>query len=227
MLLYQYDENTKEYIGYTEAYIDPLESIVQGKDIYLYPPCTTEQVPPELKEGYIILYNEEEDRWEEFEDHRGTIVWTKQGEEVLMDMLGPIPSEYLLEKPVTLKELKDEKLKEIKEAYISEYIKRIEVKGIEVNIDDSVKLGDYLRTFRSFGSFSFEDKIVSIEDAEEIVKFLYIRSMLLLKKKEELIKEVMSLRGKEKTKEFEVDFSLDTGEYLGMSIEELREKFSK
>ena len=57
MKAYQYDSETKKYIGEIERQIDPLESQAQGKDIYLMPADSTDIVPPEAKEGYDIVFN--------------------------------------------------------------------------------------------------------------------------------------------------------------------------
>lgn len=57
MKAYQYDSETKKYIGEIERQIDPLESQAQGKDIYLMPADSTDIVPPEAKDGYDIVFN--------------------------------------------------------------------------------------------------------------------------------------------------------------------------
>ena len=57
MKAYQYDSETKKYIGEIERQIDPLESQAQGKDIYLMPADSTDVVPPEPKDGYDIVFN--------------------------------------------------------------------------------------------------------------------------------------------------------------------------
>lgn len=57
MIAYQYDSETKKYIGEIERQIDPLESEAQGKDIYLMPANSTDVVPPEAKDGYDIVFN--------------------------------------------------------------------------------------------------------------------------------------------------------------------------
>lgn len=58
MIAYQYDSETKKYIGEIERQIDPLESEAQGKDIYLMPANSTDVVPPEAKDGYDIVFND-------------------------------------------------------------------------------------------------------------------------------------------------------------------------
>lgn len=57
MKAYQYDSETKKYIGEIDRQIDPLESQAQGKEIYLMPADSTDVVPPETKDGYDIVFN--------------------------------------------------------------------------------------------------------------------------------------------------------------------------
>lgn len=52
--VYQYDEKTKEYLGKAEALLDPLESQLQQKEIYLLPANATFSAPS-LQEGYVSV----------------------------------------------------------------------------------------------------------------------------------------------------------------------------
>lgn len=45
MIFYTYDEKTKEFTGTQNAFIDPLESENQGKDVYLVPANSTDIKP--------------------------------------------------------------------------------------------------------------------------------------------------------------------------------------
>lgn len=57
MKAYQYDSETKKYIGEIDRQIDPLESQEQGIDVWLMPANSTDIVPPEAKDGYDIVFN--------------------------------------------------------------------------------------------------------------------------------------------------------------------------
>lgn len=57
MKAYQYDSETKKYIGEIDRQIDPLESQAQGREIWLMPADSTDIVPPEAKDGYDIVFN--------------------------------------------------------------------------------------------------------------------------------------------------------------------------
>lgn len=56
MLTYHYNEE-KEYTHNEEAFLDPLETEIQEKEIYLLPANATFEQPPEAKEGFKIKWN--------------------------------------------------------------------------------------------------------------------------------------------------------------------------
>ena len=57
MKAYQYDSETKKYIGEIDRQIDPLESQAQGKEIWLMPANSTDIVPLEPKDGFDVVFN--------------------------------------------------------------------------------------------------------------------------------------------------------------------------
>ena len=62
MIFYIYDEKTKEYTGTQNAFIDPLETKKQGKDIYLKPANST-NVKPTLElstDNDMLVFNGKE-----------------------------------------------------------------------------------------------------------------------------------------------------------------------
>ena len=59
MIFYTYDKKTKEYIGTQNAFIDPLETKKQGKDIYLKPANST-NIKPTLEpstDNDMLVFN--------------------------------------------------------------------------------------------------------------------------------------------------------------------------
>lgn len=54
MLVYRYDEDTKEYLGSEEAFLDPLETERKGREIYLLPANCTFDAPPDDREGFYL-----------------------------------------------------------------------------------------------------------------------------------------------------------------------------
>ena len=113
MIFYIYDEKTKEYTGTQNAFIDPLETKKQGKNVYLVPANATDKKPLKTKENQAVIFNGSE--WEIIADYRNKTYYigTEQYE---MKELGDLPNGATFE-PVepekTLDELKSEKLSEL------------------------------------------------------------------------------------------------------------------
>lgn len=113
MIFYGYDEKTKEYTGTQNAFIDPLETKKQGKNVYLVPANATDKKPLKTKKNQAVIFNGSE--WEIVADYRGQTYYigTEQHE---MKELGDLPKGATLE-PVepekTLDELKSDKLAEL------------------------------------------------------------------------------------------------------------------
>lgn len=57
MKVYFYDEITKEFTMSADALKDPLESKIQGKDVWLLPANATFDEPLPSKDGYKVVYN--------------------------------------------------------------------------------------------------------------------------------------------------------------------------
>ena len=113
MIFYGYDKKTKEYTGTQNAFIDPLETKKQGKNVYLVPANATDKKPLKAKENQAVIFNGSE--WEIVADYRGKTYYigTEQHE---MKELGDLPKGATFEpvKPKkTLDELKAEKLSEL------------------------------------------------------------------------------------------------------------------
>lgn len=97
MKVYYFYE-TGEYAGEKEARLDPLESLFQGRDVFLLPAGATFEVPPIPAEGYARCWID--GKWEIIEDHRGEIVYSKDdGSSVAVVVIGPIDEEYTAVKP--------------------------------------------------------------------------------------------------------------------------------
>lgn len=99
MLVYKFDEKGL-FIGIDETELDPLESKLQGKEIYLLPPNATFDAPEE-KEGFASVWNGE--KWELVEDNRGKEYWLPEDEygspARKMDELGALPENALFVAP--------------------------------------------------------------------------------------------------------------------------------
>ena len=232
MLIYNYDERTKEYLGCMEAYLDPLETLNKGESVYVIPPNFTNKGLPKFKKGYAIVLNDGE--WEYVEDHRGLTVYNKKnGKEFVIQELGPIPNIYTSEKPVIFEDLKQEKIKEINLKASEERQKIFIVNKIKCSVERFADLNIQLASFGDFSVINLvqddEDVQVTKEELQEAVKVTYIKSMLIPEKRKELLKEMNSIRSKKKLQEFIPTYDLDeeTKKLIGFSIEELNERFTK
>ena len=152
MQTYRYDADTKEFLYSEEAFLDPLETELQGHDVYLLPADSTFTPPLDAKEGYAVCWNGS--AWEYIEDHRqkrdrggvpiegtGTAYWmpedTWQSRARYMKELGPLPEGALLEAPAkTEEELAAEELAQEKAERANA------VSKITVTVDDMVFDGD-------------------------------------------------------------------------------------
>ena len=143
MQIYIYDENG--LFQYEElAQIDPLETQIQDKVIYLLPPnCTT--VKPELKNGFASIWDGE--KWEQVEDHRGVKYWL-EGDEYCtpastMSELGPLPEGASLVAPEMSKEQKEAQI-QVQLTNAVQYV--LDAKAQELFYDNCLSVCSYIDT---------------------------------------------------------------------------------
>lgn len=140
MQVYKYDEKTKEYIGTEQALINPLESELQGKTIYLLPANATFE-KPNLQEGFASVFN---GKWENIEDNRGKEYWldtdTFGTPAKTMKDLGAFPAGAVFTAPAkTLEQLKADKINELKSIRDAEEVKPIEYNGNLYDYDEKAR----------------------------------------------------------------------------------------
>ena len=141
MQVYKYDEKTKEYLGKAEALLDPLETQLQQKEIYLLPADATFSAPT-LQEGYVSVFKE--GAWENIEDNRGKEYWLpedKYGAPAReMKELGPLPEGATLTAPErTLDEVKADKVQSLKTERDSKEVEPITYNGNRYDYDDKAR----------------------------------------------------------------------------------------
>lgn len=94
MKLYLYDEITKEYIETIEAYIDPEESKIAGKEVYMYPANSTDLEPPLVGDNEIVLF--ENDNWVIKPDYRGLYQCNEDFIVTEIDKFGELEDGYIV-----------------------------------------------------------------------------------------------------------------------------------
>ncbi len=98
MIVYHYDRVTKEFSGPSEARLDPKETKMQGKEVYLIPTYTTIIEPLTLDIDEVAVF--ESDNWVAKEDHRGKTVFDiTTTEPMVINQIGPMPDGFTLEIP--------------------------------------------------------------------------------------------------------------------------------
>lgn len=207
MILYKYNGKTRELIGCFEARLDELETIKQNREVFAIPPNSTPVKPFKPSKGHTVIFVN--NKWEEIEDNRGLKVYDKKGKEHTITELGVISKDFSKEKPFIIKEVKEEKVKEINEAYKKAKEEKVKIGELEVNLEDFKPLRDTVANLGAeYKTFVFRDEFVSRENIEEAIKVLYIREILLAKRKKEQIKEVMSSRSKN-IGDYNIDFNIN------------------
>lgn len=94
MKLYLYDEITKEYIETIEAYIDPEETKIAGKEVYMYPANSTNLEPPLVGNNEIVLF--ENDNWVIKPDYRGLYQCNEDFIVTEIDKFGELEDGYIV-----------------------------------------------------------------------------------------------------------------------------------
>ncbi len=91
MKIYNYHYQTGEYVGDSDAPKDPLETKLQGHDVFLVPGNATTVGPPPFGINEVAVYL---NGWGVQQDHRATTVWRKSNarEEKIVS-IGPIPND--------------------------------------------------------------------------------------------------------------------------------------
>lgn len=139
--VYKYDEKTKEYLGKAEALLDPLETQLQQKEIYLLPADATFSAPT-LQEGYVSVFKE--GAWENIEDNRGKEYWLKDDAYDTpahkMETLGALPADAVFTPPKKmLEQVKQEKIIELKIMRDTAEVEPIIYQGYSFDYDEKAR----------------------------------------------------------------------------------------
>lgn len=94
MLIYNYDEYTKEYLYSEEAYLDPLATKLNGVDTYFMPENATKLMPIEAPTGYVTVF--ENDCWSIKKDYRGRHQIEPTGFISVIDYIGDVHDGFVL-----------------------------------------------------------------------------------------------------------------------------------
>ena len=172
MIFYTYDEKTKEYTGTQNAFIDPLETKKQCKEVYLVPPNVTDKKPLEAKENQAVIFNGSE--WEIIADYRNKTYYIGT-EQHKMKELGDLPNGATFE-PVepkkSLSELKSDKLSKLT-AITSKFDNQLVNTGMVINSSLGFSINADLRSQNNIrGLIAVGVEPVNFVTADNTVKSL-------------------------------------------------------
>lgn len=100
MKIYHYHKKTGEFLGESDARIDPLETAKQVKGVYSLPGHSTFEFPPKISKNKAARRLPDDSGWEVVPDFRGEKYWLEDGTEIKITELGEVvPEDALNEKP--------------------------------------------------------------------------------------------------------------------------------
>lgn len=109
MLIYKYDEITKEFLEQEEAELDPAELKYNNKKIYMIPAFATKTKPPKTASNEVAVFDEEKQVWEKITDYRGFYAVNEDKHPSLISALGDLPAGYIaITQAEAMKMLEDE-----------------------------------------------------------------------------------------------------------------------
>ena len=213
MQVYKYDEKTKEYIGAEQALINPLESELQDKEIYLLPANATFE-KPNLQDGFASVWNGTQ--WENIEDNRGKEYWldtdTFGTPAKTMKDLGAFPANAVFTAPAkTIEQLKADKILELKSTRDSLEVEPIEYNGNLFDYDEKARdrINSAIIALSITGQ-SIEwttadntNVLVTADDLRGVIAAVAMRSNELHIKYRELKEQVLACTTKEQLEKIE------------------------
>ena len=110
MKIYNYNHITFEFIGESDASIDPEATKRGGKDIYLLPAYATFKKPPIVKEYKIQIYNLEKDKWLIVDDYRGLYMVNSNMQPQKVEDFGSLPDGYAVATEEQVKKILEDDL---------------------------------------------------------------------------------------------------------------------
>lgn len=108
MIIYNYDETTKEYTGTSFASLDPEETKQQGKDVYLIPSYATILKPPTPSEQETVIF--ENGGWTIIPDYRNLYMVNYEMQPQVVDFIGELPEGYVLATEEQVEKINEDKL---------------------------------------------------------------------------------------------------------------------
>ena len=161
MKIYNYDSETKVYLSSQNADLDPEETKIQGKDIYLIPDNATTTRPPAAKENNVRVWYES--KWIYVVDYRQNYYKVDSDLTVYeIEKIGEIEQGYILVEKET-----GDLIKENPDNYIIDNDSVREKTAEEKQADKDAKLATLSLTKREVFLALYRDKGVTPEQIRE------------------------------------------------------------
>ena len=218
MIIYIYNEINHEYIGEMQAQESPLE-----EGVYLFPPHTT-TIKPSFDDGYVAIFDEEKQKWNNFIDNRGKKVYSVvDATSSTVDYIGEIKDGFTLIEPTSIYDTnfvngkwvanKQTKLKELKDVINNEIIKLdlIEYNGNTYQTDSQsiLRMSDALFLIGSiFWRDAHNNKVlITNEDLKNIINIKAVSMQKLINKQFEIEEEINNMTDK-KVQKYKIDLGV-------------------
>lgn len=96
--IYKYNPDTFEFLEAQEAYIDPEETKIQGKNIYSLPAWATFDKPLKTKKNEVAIFDLDLNTWKIEPDYRGMYQVNENMQPEIISNYGELPEGYI---PIT------------------------------------------------------------------------------------------------------------------------------
>ncbi len=200
---YHYDRDTGEFIGSTNASLDPLETRAAGKDVYTRPPAhATSDAPPAAGEDQVAVYRD--GSWSLVPDHRGHTYWLSDGSEHTISEIGIVPpaeAEPALPPAIELERAREAKRAEIRAAYAAAAVVPQLIDGVEYHsgfdsitrLDGARRLAEQLGAAEVvFWDTSNAGHTLPLSAADQVIHTLGQQVQALFAKKQQLMVDIDS-----------------------------------
>jgi hypothetical protein len=92
MQIYNYNPTTFEFIIESEAALDPMETEIQGQDVFLLPAHATFVEAPVAGDNEVAVFDEDTETWSLEIDHRGDVQYDVNGVPSTVNEIGAEPT---------------------------------------------------------------------------------------------------------------------------------------
>jgi len=223
VIAYNYYFNISGFEDYQYWYESEATKCQIEEDVY-YMPANSTKIKPNLVDGYVAIFDEEKQEWNNFIDNRGKKVYSViDAISSTVDYIGEIKEGFTLIEPTNIYDInfvngkwvanKETKLRELKDIIYNEIIKLdfIEYNGNKYQTDSQsiLRMSDALfLTGSIFWRDAHNNKVlISNEDLQNIINMKAISIQKLIDKQFEIEEEINNMTDK-KVQKYKIDIGV-------------------